>query len=289
MMQVLDYVYLCKVDIHCANARQLLVTADYLWLPAVAELCCDFLKNTLDVHNCIGILRFARCYFCAGLETHACRFVLRHFVKVSQKSEELLELPVEELQAIIESEELNVKNEKVVWECILRWINHDPYNRKGHIVGLLKGVRLGLLDKDFFREKVLKHPYVTEIEACNPVILETKAFLRDLQMMTEEDKEFVTPRIAQPRIPQDFLFAIGGFCDRSPTDLIETYDIRADRWSVVEGVDSIGPRTCHRTAVIGFNIYVIGGYEGEKALSSCHSFNAVTKTWLELAPMHKCR
>ncbi|XP_021914416.1 kelch-like protein 10 [Zootermopsis nevadensis] len=96
-------------------------------------------------------------------------------------------------------------------------------------------------------------------------------------MMTKEgteDKEFVTPRIAYPRIPQDILFAIGGYrygspeyeIERSLSDVIEAYDTRADRWSVVEGVDSIGPRVYHGTAVIGFDIYVIGGYDGEEVL-----------------------
>ncbi|XP_021913786.1 kelch-like protein 10 [Zootermopsis nevadensis] len=170
MTQVLDYVYLCKVDIHCDNARQLLGTADYLWV------------------------------------------------------------------------------------------------------------------------KISKHPYVTKNEACRPVILETKAFLRDVQKLKKvEDKGFVTPKIAQPRIPQDVLFAIGGFHDGRLTDLIETYDIRAERWSVMEQVDSIGPRGFHGTAVIGFDIYVIGGHDGEEVLSSCRCFNAVTKTWREVPPMHKRR
>jgi kelch-like protein 10 len=77
-----------------------------------------------------------------------------HFVQVSQQSEELLELPVEELQAIIRSDKLNVKHEEVVWECILRWVDHDAENRKDHIVDLIKNVRLGLLDTQFFHEKV---------------------------------------------------------------------------------------------------------------------------------------
>ncbi|XP_021932293.1 kelch-like protein 3 [Zootermopsis nevadensis] len=80
--------------------------------------------------------------------------VMTRILDLSQQSKELLELPVEELQAIIESEELVVEDEKVVWECILRWINHDSDNRKGHIADLLKGVRLGLLDAKFFEEKV---------------------------------------------------------------------------------------------------------------------------------------
>jgi kelch-like protein 10 len=79
---------------------------------------------------------------------------MRYFVQVSQQSEELLELPVEELQAILGSDELNVKREEDVWICILRWIDHDAENRKGHIADLMKTVRLGLLDAQFFREKV---------------------------------------------------------------------------------------------------------------------------------------
>ncbi|XP_021913789.1 kelch-like protein 10 [Zootermopsis nevadensis] len=199
-------------------------------------------------------------------------------------------MPVEELQSIIESEELNVKNEKVVWECVLRWINHDVDNRKGHIVGLLKGVRLGLLDAKFFKEEVSKHPYVTENEACKPVILETSAFLRDVQMMTKEDKDFVIARIARSGIPRDILFAIGGCRYGTLTDVIETYDIRANRWSVLEQVDSIGPRAYHGSAVVGFEIYVIGGYDGgSEGLNTCHCFNAATKTWREVAPMHERR
>jgi kelch-like protein 10 len=75
-------------------------------------------------------------------------------VKVWQQSEELLELPVEELQAIVGADELNVKNEKMVWECVLRWIDHDSDSRKGHIVDLLKIIRLGLLDRNFLLENV---------------------------------------------------------------------------------------------------------------------------------------
>jgi kelch-like protein 10 len=78
---------------------------------------------------------------------------MRHFVNVWQQSEELLELPVEELQAIVGADELNVK-EEMVWECVLRWIDHENGNRKGHIVDLLKNIRLGLLDRNFLHENV---------------------------------------------------------------------------------------------------------------------------------------
>jgi hypothetical protein len=78
---------------------------------------------------------------------------MHDFVKVSQQSEELLELPTEELHAIIGADELNA-NEEIVWKCVLRWIDHDSHNRKGHIVYLMKNIRLGLLDRKFFHENV---------------------------------------------------------------------------------------------------------------------------------------
>lgn len=63
-------------------------------------------------------------------------------------------------------------------------------------------------------------------------------------------------------MPHEILFAIGGWSGGSPTNFIETYDTRADRWVKVEEVDPTGPRAYHGTAVVGFNIYVIGGFDG---------------------------
>ncbi|XP_021938710.1 kelch-like protein 5 [Zootermopsis nevadensis] len=59
---------------------------------------------------------------------------------------------------------------------------------------------------------------------------------------------------------------------------------------MVEGVKCIGPRVCHGTTVVGFDIYVIGGTDdGFGGLSSCFCFNSVTKTCRNLAPMYDCR
>jgi len=77
---------------------------------------------------------------------------------------------------------------------------------------------------------VKDHPYVAGNEACRPVIIETLKFLYDLEMITQKDGEIPTPEIARPRVPHEILFAIGGWSGGSPTNFIETYDTRADRW-----------------------------------------------------------
>lgn len=102
---------------------------------------------------------------------------MRNFSQLLGKSQELLELPVDELKAMIGADELNVKGEEIVWETVLKWIDYDVEHRKPYIVDLMKNIRLGLLETQFFLEKVKDHPYVAGNEACRPVIIETLRYI----------------------------------------------------------------------------------------------------------------
>nr|XP_031847034.1 kelch-like protein 10 isoform X2 [Nomia melanderi] len=289
MNLLLEYAYLRSINVNNENVHQLLITADYLNILGVLEICSEFLKQNLAPENCISVMRFAREHLCKGLENSAYCYVMRHFVQVAQRSEEILNLPIDELTALTGADELNVKNEDTVWELVLKWINYDPQSRKGHIVDLMKNIRLGLLDTQFFLENVKDHPYVTGNDACRPIIIETLKFLYDLEIITQKDGEVPTPEIARPRVPHEILFAISGWSGRTATNYIETYDTRADRWIKVEEVDPNGLRSYHGTAVVGFNIYVIGGFDGTDYFNSCRCFNAVNKVWREVAPMNARR
>ncbi|KAK0161270.1 hypothetical protein PV327_009757 [Microctonus hyperodae] len=289
MNLLLKYAYLRSLEINHENVCQLLVTANYLCIFGILDICRDYLRENLTSENCIGVMRFAREHFCRGLENDAHTYVMRHFVEIAQKSDEIIHLPINELCELIGADELNVKSEEVVWEFIVRWINHNPEQRKHHIVELMKTIRLGLLDTQFFLEKVKDHPYVAGVEQCRPIIIETLTFLYDLEMITQKDGELATPEIARPRIPHEILFVIGGWSGDNPTTMMESYDTRADRWVPLLEADPAGGRAYHGSAVIGFNIYVIGGFNGSEYFNSCRCFNAVTKVWREVSPMNSRR
>lgn len=74
-------------------------------------------------------------------------FVLRNFVQVANKSMELMELDIEDFFQIVNDELLNVKDEQIVWECCIKWIDHDSDKRIVYLCRLLKAIRLGLLNK----------------------------------------------------------------------------------------------------------------------------------------------
>jgi len=114
---------------------------------------------------------------------------MRNFIEISRESEELLDLTLEEVLEIFGNDELNVKNEEVVWEAALRWVEHDAENRRHHVVELLKQVRTGLMETQYFMERVKDHPYVHGNEGCRPIVIETLRFLYDLEVITERDGE----------------------------------------------------------------------------------------------------
>lgn len=100
--------------------------------------------------------------------------------------------------------------------------------------------------------------------------------------------KLTTPPLAMPRLPHEVIFAIGGWSGGTSKGCIETYDTRADRWVNINAEDPAGPRAYHGTAVLGFKIYSIGGYDGVEYFNTCRVFDAVQKQWNEIAPMH-CR
>jgi kelch-like protein 10 len=130
-----------------------------------------------------------RDWFCHELWKKSHQFLMRNFIDVARESDELLDVPVDEVLEIFGNDELNVKNEEVVWEAAIRWIEHDPDKRQQHIFDLLRQVRTGLMETQYFMERVKDHPYVHGNEECRPIVIETLRFLYDLEVITERDGE----------------------------------------------------------------------------------------------------
>lgn len=142
LQKLLGYIYLRKLDINDNNVYPLLITADYLSILGVLDMCCKYLERTLTPKNCIGVLIFARNHFCHDLAKNTWKYIMKNFTQIASQSDEILSLSLQELQEIINADDLNVKSEETVWEIILRWINYDADNRKKHIVALMKCIRL---------------------------------------------------------------------------------------------------------------------------------------------------
>ena len=157
---IIDYAYTRSTNVTSANVERLLPAADQFHVLGLVRACCDFLAKSLEHDNVIGIKAFAKNFFCRELERTCNRFIMEHFCEIATKSNELLSMSVPGMVEIISSDELNVKNEELVFNAIVRWINHDKDHRKSHIVELLKCMRLGLLTTQYFVETVKVRVYL---------------------------------------------------------------------------------------------------------------------------------
>ncbi|XP_035260120.1 kelch-like protein 10 [Anguilla anguilla] len=284
MKLIIEYAYTGTLPITARNVEPLLEAADQFCVPGITQACCDFLESQLCPQNCIGIWKFTKFYFCPELQRHAYRFILHHFEEIGYTSEEFLELTPSQLCDIIEKDDLNVEQEEVVFDTILRWIAHAKATRKSFMSMLLPKVRMALMNADYFMNNVKKNSLVKDSEECKPIIIKALKAMYDLDMNGSSSPLLCNP-LARQRLPYTILLCIGGCSTNGPSNAVEAFDARADRW--VDVTLREGPRLAyHGTATLNGFVYCVGGYNNIDYMSSVHKFNPVTRTWHQVAPMH---
>ena len=129
---VIDYMYTGEVLITETNVQSLLSTSNLLNISVLKQSCSQFIQSQLDVTNCIGIREFADLHSCQVLLKYADAFIDQYFSQVYQK-EEFLNLSVQQITNLVSKDTLAVNSEKIVYDSVIRWMNHDFENRQKHL------------------------------------------------------------------------------------------------------------------------------------------------------------
>ena len=260
---LLDYCYTSSIEVTEENVQELLPASSLLQLNWVREICCEFIKHQLDSTNCLGIRAFADTHCCPELQEAADSYAQQHYLEVLEERE-FLELGIEELSRLLESEDLNVESEEQVFESVLKWVKHDIENRRKAFADILKHVRLPLMERSYLVSRVGTEPLVRQDEDCRDLLDEAKNYL----LLPEQRAALEGPR-TRPRRPMKFeqvLYAVGGWCSGDAISMVERYNSHTDEWKVVT---TMGKRRCGvGVAVLGDLLYAIG----ELALSQCPPF-----------------
>ncbi|XP_004931595.1 kelch-like protein 10 [Bombyx mori] len=287
MNLILDYAYTGTCKVTAENVEYLLPYADKFDVVGVIQLCCQYLLQELKPHNCLGIFKFARYYFCGELEKKGKMFIRQHFNKILKECNEFKSLTFEELEDILRDDELNVKNEEIVFQALKTWVEHDLENRRKYIPSLLSCVRFGHISFKYFKSKILQWQPVVDDVKCQEALYPAVVFLTLLDSRPGMEADLNDP-LARPRIPFEILFAVGGWSAGSPTSFVETYDTRADRWFLSIHMD-LTPRAYHGLCTLNNLIYMIGGFDGSDHFNTVRCYDPVTNTWHERACMYQAR
>lgn len=148
MSRIIQFMYTGRIRVTEVTVCQLLPAATMFQVPNVIEACCAFLERQLDPTNAIGIANFAEQHGCTVLKQKANQFIERHFTQICQE-EEFLQLSAIQLVILIRKDELNVQEEREVYNAVLKWVKYDEDNRYPKMENILYAVRCQFLTPKF--------------------------------------------------------------------------------------------------------------------------------------------
>ncbi|XP_069353781.1 kelch repeat and BTB domain-containing protein 12 [Eulemur rufifrons] len=166
---ILNYMYSAALEINDTNVQTVATAAYFLQMEDVFAACQRYMTDHMDASNCVGIYHFAKQMAAEELSDRSRKYLYQHFAEASLQ-EEILDVEVHQLLALIRSDDLNVSREESILDLVLRWINHGRESRTGHLVALLKEVRLELISPAFLRQALKRNPMLLSDAACIDMI-----------------------------------------------------------------------------------------------------------------------
>ncbi|XP_057685997.1 kelch repeat and BTB domain-containing protein 12-like [Corythoichthys intestinalis] len=164
---LLGYMYRAELHLSNDNIQAVSAAAFLLHVDGAFRLCQQHMEASMDSSNCVGLYHWARDLGATSLADCAFRYLCQHFTQVCEE-EEVLELGAQSLAELLASDDLNISQEEVVLELVLRWVakRRGDSQSEAQAVELLSRVRLELVDPVFLRKARRRNPVLLRDFEC---------------------------------------------------------------------------------------------------------------------------
>ncbi|XP_060765364.1 kelch-like protein 24 [Neoarius graeffei] len=319
---LLNFIYEGRAHLQEENVEIIFQAADLLDVPALSRACVDFLEKCVSHSNCLGLMEFAK-HYSLQLLLEQCENLLYQNFDIVAKQDEFLELPVERVLDLLDSEKLQVQEEVLV-EAALLWVHHQASQRKAALGKLLERLRLPLLDPVFFTNMLEADELIQDSYDC-------RKLLQEARLYRTYGREISSER-TKPRRQSgwaEVIVVIRG-CDRNGIlrfSSTEKLDSTSGKWLISASVPGfkyefavcelhndiylsggqlnssqvwrfmtqlnqwvpvgnlLKGRWQHKMAALCGKLYAVGGYDGQKRLSSVECFSVFENEWKPVAPL----
>ncbi|XP_076827236.1 kelch-like protein 38 isoform X1 [Brachyhypopomus gauderio] len=175
LSSIVDYVYTGTISITMELVLPLMHASAMLQYGKIFEACSAFLQAQLSPDNCLSMIRLSEILHCVSLHEKAREMAVKRFSDVVE-SEDFGELSLQELLAYLEDDQLCAEEEQV-FEILLAWIHHDPFDRRGAIHDLFRRVRLRHVHPSYLFQFVANDPLVQASSLCTGIIESVRRLL----------------------------------------------------------------------------------------------------------------
>lgn len=285
---LVDFIYTSSLEITENNVQNVLAGANLLQLSPVVDACCRFLRARICAENCLGISAFADQHGCTELQKYAWTFAVENFTEVVS-SEEFLVSPPSLLVELLQCEDLDVRSEDEILDCVLCWLKHDEKGRSLVVMEALEHVKLPLILWKSLYEKFSQIESLTLNPTCQSYLEEAR-----LHQMSPNSPRLgvfnLTQYIPRHSVGRNmFIYTVGGETapGRTTVGSIERFDPTKNSWQ------SLTPMTtCRRgvgVAILNGYLYTVGGSDGVQALKLAERYDPTCDLWTRIADMNENR
>ncbi|KAG9343169.1 hypothetical protein JZ751_014146 [Albula glossodonta] len=282
MRVLVNYTYTSKVLITKYNVQKTLEAASLFQFLRMVDACANFLAEALLPDNCVGVLRLADTHSLEALKTRVQNYIVQNFSHVVSH-DEFLELPGDVLGNLLQRDDLDVTEEEMVFETVMRWIRAQEDERSHLLPFLLQHVRLPLMDPWYFVEKVEADALVRSCPEAFPLLQEARMYhLSGNEVISDRTK----PRVQEF---QSEVFMIIGGCTKEERFVSEVTcldPLRRSRLEVAKlpitemEVESENKKWVEFACVTFRNeVYISGGKETQH---EAWKYNASLNKWIQI-------
>ena len=257
-------------------------------VPGLLKICGQFLLENLTASNAAESYKTAMRYLCMDYQTAVRKFILQNFIQVAQEDPKFT-LLVEFFDDILPDDELNIREEQLF--LILQKLAEENPHMVSQLAKLTRFVRYLLIQPKVFQEQIAGKSL-----ASNATVQKNGMELASDYFKTGNAKATrkTPPKqlLCKTRIPYEIVFSFGGWVDegtrKGPSKLNEAFDIRSNSWED-QKFKIPTRRAYHGVEAIDENVYLFGGYDGDKYYNSTEVISLKDGKWKPRCPMNKSR
>ena len=150
-------------------------------------------------------------------------------------TEEFLKLGHEEVATYLAMDDIIVKSEKSIFDCVIRWVEIDPQQRSQYFDSLVTHVRFALISEQVLNTRIKTHDRVKASPVCQNLIKDAETLRAFNQRTGEGSCQAVATNVPQYRGSNQLLFLQSANSSTWINNPPVLFDFKKTKWKAVRG------------------------------------------------------
>ncbi|XP_078587621.1 kelch-like protein 2 isoform X2 [Branchiostoma floridae x Branchiostoma japonicum] len=151
MATFLDYAYTGRLQMEPDQAQAVMSAARIFQVDFVGRKAAEYMKDHLNVFNCVDVLMYADMQGDCGLVEASKTYMASRFDKLALHPT-FVQLPLNHLQSLLDRDDLMTNSEDNVVQAALRWVHFNLAGRLQHLSALSRSLRQSLISSTLLVE-----------------------------------------------------------------------------------------------------------------------------------------